>query len=55
MSERHEIGSYLVTGNTGSYRIMENFGTYRMLKKKFKTLGPAIKRAEAMDQAKVGQ
>ena len=55
MSERHEIGSYLVTGNTGSYRIMENFGTYRMLKKQFKTLGPAIKRAEAMDQAKVGQ
>lgn len=57
-TSRHEIGSYLVVGNPGSYRIMENSGSYRMLKKQFKTLGPAIKRAEAMnaqDQAKVGQ
>lgn len=57
MSERHVIGSYLVVGDPGSYRIMENSGSFRMLKKQFKTLGPALKRAELMNaqnEAEVG-
>lgn len=50
-TERHEVGDYLVVGTPGDYRVMENFGSYRMLKKVFKTVAAATKRAEQMQPA----
>lgn len=45
------VGDYLVTipkSDVNGYRVMENFGSYRMLKKVFKTLPAAVKRAEQL-------
>lgn len=45
------VGNYLVViprEEGDPWRVMENFGGYRMLKKQFKTLSSALKRAEAM-------
>lgn len=47
-TERHIVGDYLVVGTPGAYRVLENFGSYRALKKVFKRLPAAIKRAEQM-------
>lgn len=51
MSERYEVGQYLVVGEPKQYRVMENFGSYRMLKKVFKTLDSARKRAVQLNEA----
>lgn len=47
------VGDYLVTipkRDDAGFRVMENFGSYRMLKKEFKTLPAAIKRAESLQR-----
>lgn len=48
----YAVGKYLVTipqHDDEGFRIMENFGSYRMLKKPYKTLESAIKRAETLN------
>lgn len=47
---RQEVrdGRYIIIGMEDGYRLMEKFGAYRMLKKRFRTVEAAIKRAEIM-------
>jgi hypothetical protein len=47
--EHVRVGDYLVIGGLDGWRVMEQFGSYRVLKKVFKTVAAATKRAEAMN------